>query len=352
MELLEKREKSTRSGSQKLTVIIFLCFIASFIIAAFSIDWSTIPALLNRINWYVFPLIILCTCLSYWAAGQSFVYGCKLFRFTTPTHIIWKIGFLSTIADNIAMLGNVGGHSVRLLLLSKYKENPSEILGVSIFAGYFYQISFICFFPLSFVLLALDHTTSPFSSVTLILLSLFFIFVSVFLTLITFFPDIRNWTLRLLSKLIHGTVKKDINNFLSTLSISMKQGVISSREHPYELTMLITYTVADWLTNALATELCLLALGSYIAPGPLLLGFVVGITLGMLSFIPGGLGVQDGSMAGIYTLLGVPLRTSVLAIILFRILYYFIPYFLSIFIYRRVVQQAPPAGATQTYQTS
>ena len=62
--------------------------------------------------------------------------------------------------------------------------------------------------------------------------------------------------------------------------------------------------------------------------------------------IPGGLGVQEGSMAGIYALLGVPLNQAVLAAILFRVVYYFAPYLVSLAFYRRMLRRLPAVETT------
>jgi uncharacterized protein (TIRG00374 family) len=72
--------------------------------------------------------------------------------------------------------------------------------------------------------------------------------------------------------------------------------------------------------------------------GTLLTGFSLGITAGFISLVPGGLGVQEGSMAGIYALLGVPIQTALLSAILFRIIYYFIPFLISLGFYRRLLR--------------
>jgi uncharacterized protein (TIRG00374 family) len=49
--------------------------------------------------------------------------------------------------------------------------------------------------------------------------------------------------------------------------------------------------------------------------------------------IPGGLGIQDGSMAGIYAMLGTPLEITVLASILFRVVYYLLPFVIGLTMY-------------------
>lgn len=336
--------KPASNASSKLTTIIFVCFIISLGIAGFSIDWRTVPELLHRINWYLLPLVFVSTIVSYWAAGLSFVYACRLFTFKTKTSIIWRVGFLSTVADNIAMLGNVGGHSVRLLLLSRFERNKSEIFAVSLFAGYFYQIVFIGLFPLSFLLLLFMHTVPPFSALTLWVLALLFLGLAVVLTEAIFSPWVRRHILDLLAWIVRRVTKKEVRQSLQVVDTALAEGIRDSRKQPDMLWRLFWLTVVDWVMDAGTLWLCLLTLGTFVDPGGLLLGFVVGVSLGAISFIPGGLGVQDGSMIGIYALLGVPIRTSVLAVILCRIIYTFLPYFFSIFVYNDVMRIA--AGST------
>jgi uncharacterized membrane protein YbhN (UPF0104 family) len=45
-------------------------------------------------------------------------------------------------------------------------------------------------------------------------------------------------------------------------------------------------------------------------------------------------------MAGIYALLGVPISSAVLAAILFRIVYYFLPFLASLGFYRRLLRES------------
>jgi len=96
------------------------------------------------------------------------------------------------------------------------------------------------------------------------------------------------------------------------------------------LALLLALTVVDWVSTVTALWFCFYALGNPIGIGTLLTGFSFGVTAGFISFVPGGLGVQEGSMAGIYALLNVPIRTAVLAAILFRVVYYFIPFLASL----------------------
>ena len=76
-------------------------------------------------------------------------------------------------------------------------------------------------------------------------------------------------------------------------------------------------------------------------------GFAVGVAAGVMSMVPGGLGVQEGSMAGAYHLLGVPLEQGVLVSFLFRLVYYMVPFGVSLLFYRNVLRERVNLGVGQ-----
>jgi uncharacterized protein (TIRG00374 family) len=123
----------------------------------------------------------------------------------------------------------------------------------------------------------------------------------------------------------------------------MTRGVAALRRQPLLFALLVGLIGADWMASVVALWFCFDALGDPIGAGVLLTGFAIGITAGVLSMVPGGLGVQEGSMAGIYALLGVPFHQAVLASILFRVVYYLVPYVVSLGFYWRLLRQVGQA---------
>jgi uncharacterized protein (TIRG00374 family) len=119
----------------------------------------------------------------------------------------------------------------------------------------------------------------------------------------------------------------------------MSRGLSVVRTRPLLLVLMVALVVTDWTASVAALWFCFDALGDPISLGVLLTGFALGVTAGVLSMVPGGLGVQEGSMAGLYALLGVPLQKAVLASILFRVVYYLIPYLASLGFYWRLLRQ-------------
>jgi hypothetical protein len=61
---------------------------------------------------------------------------------------------------------------------------------------------------------------------------------------------------------------------------------------------------------------------------------------GVVSMLPAGIGVQDFSMAGVFALLGTSFEQAVLASVLWRGVYYLLPYVVSLGFYWHLVRRA------------
>jgi uncharacterized protein (TIRG00374 family) len=76
----------------------------------------------------------------------------------------------------------------------------------------------------------------------------------------------------------------------------------------------------------------------------LLTGFNFGVTLTLIPLIPGSIGVQEASMAGMMALFGVPFSQGVIAAILFRVVYYFVPFLASLALYWSLLREKVATG--------
>ena len=77
-----------------------------------------------------------------------------------------------------------------------------------------------------------------------------------------------------------------------------------------ELKAPVLYIFLDWISCLLTLYFCFLAIHYFIRPEVLVVGFAVGLFASILSLIPGGLGVMEGSMAAVYYSLTVPLEEA------------------------------------------
>jgi uncharacterized protein (TIRG00374 family) len=76
-------------------------------------------------------------------------------------------------------------------------------------------------------------------------------------------------------------------------------------------------------------------------PFPLVtVGFAIGILFSIVSLAPGGLGIMEGSMTTIFHSLGTPLEQTVVAVLLFRVAYYAVPFLVSVAFFRTMLRVA------------
>jgi len=88
-----------------------------------------------------------------------------------------------------------------------------------------------------------------------------------------------------------------------------------------------------------ALAFCFKALAIPVHLGVLITGFNFGITLTVISLIPGDIGVQEASIAGILAIFGIPFSQGVIGAILFRVVYYFVPFIFSLGFYWNLLKE-------------
>ena len=204
---------------------------------------------------------------------------------------------------------------------------------------YYSGITLIALLPVSLLYILFSRQLSFSTVLGVSIAAGVLILLLVLASAIIFSERFRGALLRNIGRVVHFIIRRDIANALNDFDKAMTRGVTIIRHRPNVLIPLILVAIGDWAGTAIALWFCFAALGTFMGAGTLITGFSLGITAGFVSMVPGGLGVQEGSLAGIYALFGIPIGTAVLAAILFRIVYYFVPFLVSLGFYRRLLRE-------------
>ena len=153
-----------------------------------------------------------------------------------------------------------------------------------------------------------------------------------------FVHPVRERVLRGVGWLWRKVTRRKIDRGLADFENTLRQGMAAARERPLSLALPVALVALDRLSRVAVMWLCFEALGGGAPPEVVLTGFSIGVAVGVMSMVPAGLGVQEASMSGIYHLLGAPLEQAVLASLLFRVVYSFIPFGLSLSLYGRALR--------------
>lgn len=323
-------------GMRKITIgMIAVMAIVGAVVIAFNLAGSW--EVLARTNIFFIVAAVFFTFISYYSQAWGFWSACRMFKINIPTRELLEIGFASDVLTNVLAAGGIPGHSYRLMTMKRPGVPVADITAASIVHAYFNNIVFIAFLPFALIYLAVFHLFTPAAEASLVIAAALSLAAFAFATAAVFSKRVRDLVFRGIAWLAGALrYKTDIRSFLKNLGVAFDTGIANTRRNKLMLT-LAAAVAFDWLGMVAALGACLAAFGPAVDPGKLFVGFAVGIAAGAASFIPAGLGVQDGSMAGTFALLGIGLGQSVIALILFRIVFYFFAFVASFLFFGKAI---------------
>lgn len=343
-------ETQPKSSHQRLVIGIVVALVVVGLLIAV-LDWREVRKILDQTDWKLVPVALLFTAISYTCLSISFAIANRIFGVRMGWRDLSEIGFVSTILNNLLSAGGAAGYSVRFLLMHEQGAALRDIVAASLFHSYLDSLGMLALLPIGLGYLFVKHPLSPGATVAVGIAAVLLVILFFLATAVLFVGSLRTGVLRGLGRVGRWLMRRDLGPALENFDVTMTRGVGVVQTRPLLLALMLALVVIDWGACVAALWFCFDALGDPISLGVLLTGFALGITAGVLSMVPGGLGVQEGSMSGLYALLGVPLQKAVLASILFRVVYYLIPYLVSLSFYWRLLRQVgrttPKAGLSE-----
>ena len=95
---------------------------------------------------------------------------------------------------------------------------------------------------------------------------------------------------------------------------------------------LVGISVLDWLLAVVVAWSCLAAAGAPTGPGIFLSAFTFAAALGILSLIPGGIGVFDAALLVMLSRAAVPVESAAAGLLIFRLVYYLVPWLIGLYL--------------------
>ncbi len=338
-----REEQQPKMQRWLIGAIIILILLGLTVIV---LDWKEIRQVLFKANWKLVPVALLVTGLSYTCMSFAYAVSNRLFAVKMPLGELAEVGFVSQVLNHLLSSGGAAGYSVRFLTMGRQGVRKQDILAASFFHFYVTSLGMLAMLPAGLTYVLLRHPLSGGMTRAIVLGAILMGCIFLLGTLAVFVRPVRSALIRLIARAGRAITRRDVDPPLAEFNETIARGVAEARRKPGLMLALLALVAADWTFSLVAMGVCFDALGDPIKGGVLITGYAFGVLAGVLSMIPGGLGVQEGSMAGIYALLGVPLNQAVLAAILFRVIYYFAPYLVSLAFYRRMLRRLPAVKTT------
>lgn len=296
---------------------------------------------------------LLFSALSYAAMSRSYqgiadAADCRL-----PFWLWLRITFVSNTVNYVVTTAGLSGFAVRMLLLGQQGVGSGRAVLISLVQTFLTNFTLLFFIVGGFVSLVLRRQLVGgelvAASVALVLFTAFIVWA----LFLVGHPRFRRRTLLWIAEALHRILQRVAPRWaprrvrLWRFQHQLDQGfrfLLTRKRHMVWPTVWICI---DWVFTCAILWSAFRAVQYPVSPGVVLVGFSIGLLFTLVSVVPAGLGLMEGSMAAVFVGLGVPLEPAVLAILIFRLAYHLIPLVLSLFLFHGVFGQAMRGPAAE-----
>lgn len=263
-----------------------------------------------------------------------------------------RIAFVSATINYVMAIGGLSGMAVKVYLLSREKVPASNTLSISIIHGFLTNTVAVIFVYLGFFYLYSEYKLSrrQIEVGIAILLVAFVLTWGTIQIIVNRSFRLSGWRIlrRILSEIAArfpnarwrqlGRADSFFNNFNESMTLVVGSG--------RSLLAPALFALLDWLTMFLCLKFSFLAIHYPLEDRVLMVGFSVGIFSGLFSITPVSIGIMEGSMAGAFYLMGLDYDRALMATLIYRAAYFFLPLLLSLFFFQHffVPREQPEPG--------
>lgn len=315
--------------STKNIVILVLFAIGLYFLAPKLVGIEQAIRLLDKINKNYLFLALIAEITSY--VGATIALGIFLSRmgYKLDFSTRFKLSSVSSFTMHFLPIGAAGGAAFEYSFLRKRAVDSGSIIVMWILRWIFSYASFLILFLFSLILLPIAPKL-PFSPETLTTVFLILVFGLVFYTVYLYKHKSKFWVqwqkvFKLFNSLIKKFKKEPVQEskqaeIFEDIYTGIK--LFSKKKRSYIFAILSS--MLYWVGDMVCLYFVFWAFGFAINPGVLIFGYCISTLLGIVSFIPGGIGVTEGSMALIFTGMGVPSVLALTAVLVFRLFSFWI----------------------------
>lgn len=313
-------------------VLLFIvgAMILGLVVAVFS-DGKELLKVFHRIELWPVLFALLSMAGAYVSLGLSFSAIFKMADHHVPFPRIFTITFISATFNYIISSGGMSTLAVRSFLLKHEKVPYSVSIPLSFAQNMIFNLV-LCVVCIGGVLYLHHHrdlTGQAFQNFVLLLL-LCLVALVVLMVLVFFHRRFRRWFMRHLLDAVNWVMRKFFQKAhhperLREIRDEIEVSVGYLHQGWGRLLMVLLWVTLDWFFTALTLYFCFQAAGVELTFGLLLVGFAVAFLTSTANVVPAGLGITEGSLVGVFQLLGGDPNATLVAALLFRGIFFFLP---------------------------
>ncbi|MBM4244653.1 MAG: flippase-like domain-containing protein [Deltaproteobacteria bacterium] len=258
-----------------------------------------------------------------------------------------RITFVSNVVNYIVATGGLSGFALRMYFFRQSGIPVGRAVTISFVQGLITNLTLLIFLVMGFVFLLTRESLGTAALVSAATLLALFILATAVALLLLVHRRVRRRVLFWGLEASHAIGRRFLPHHRAPrrfrmwrLQINIERGFAFILANWPKMVLPVVYIVLDWVVTLGVLRGCFWCVNLYV-PFPLVtVGFAIGILFSIVSLAPGGLGIMEGSMTTVFVGLGTPLEQTVVAVLIFRLAYYAVPFLVSVAFFRTMLRVA------------
>ena len=310
--------------------LIILIAVAIYFLFPKILGLQQVVKLLHTANPYYLIFALAAEVVSYIGAAFLLKIIFNRLKYHLPFFDLMKFSSIAAFAIHILPIGGFGEAAIMYYLLRKRNISSGDTLFTFIIRSIFTYVGFFSVFAVGLILLPTHHSISLTQKI--ISLSLFVGLVFLIIWLVRLYHKRKQfWVIAGKFLAIINWLSKKIlkhrfyaDDKVPTIIDDVYQGIgLFSNKKSLWISASLSGALY-WLGDMFCLYFALMCFGYQITIGGLIFAYCLSFLAGLISFIPGGVGIIEGSLALLLISLGVPSGPALFSILVFRFISFWI----------------------------
>jgi len=284
--------------------------------------------------------------LSYVVMARSYQGIAAAAGWALPFGVWVRITFVSNTVNYLVTSAGLSGFAARMFLLAKQGVPSSQAVIISLVQTFLTNVTLLVFIVAAFISLMVRGQLDTWGLIVVGTMLGLFASILIGALVLARRPALRRRTLVNAAVGLHRRAHAWVPRWaprrsrLWRFQRSIDQGLGFILVRKRRMLGPTLWIIADWFVTIAILWAAFQAVQHPLPLGVVMIGFGVGLLASLVSIVPGGLGIMEGSMAAVFVSLDVPLEPAVVAVLLFRVSYFLLPMVMSLFLFHGLIRQA------------
>jgi uncharacterized protein (TIRG00374 family) len=337
---------AARPGSRTTLIVAAAVGIGVLVLLVLLADGRKLVETARQVDPLALAAPMVLSLLSYGAMARSYQGIADVAGRHLPFRDWLRITFVSNAANNLVTSAGLSGFAVRMLLLAQQGVSSGRAVLISLVQTFLTNFTLLFFILGGMVTLVVrKHIGGPLLALAIVVVASFAVLLVVVFVL-AIRPALRRRTLLKTTMILHAAGRRVAPRWtprrarLGRFQHNLDQGLHFLLMRKRRMLPATLWIFFDWVLTVGVLWAAFWAVGTQLPLSVVTMGFSVGLFFSLVSFIPGGLGIMEGSMTAVFVSLDQPFEPTVLAVLIFRLTYQVVPLLMSLFMFHGLVRQA------------